>query len=164
MISERIIQELNKRIQREQYSSRVYYAMYLWLRDKGYEGAAKLWKKYSEEEMKHATWAEDFLDAFNIKPEIMALEEPPCEFEGLGDVIRKSLEHETTITNECNDLARVCLADLNFNAYHVAMKYVEEQISEMKKSYELLNLLELHGESEIGLMMLDKKLETFDLT
>ena len=159
MISERIIQELNKRIQREQYSSRVYYAMYLWLRDKGYEGAAKLWKKYSEEEMKHATWAEDFLDSFNIKPEIMALEEPPCEFEGLGDVIRKTLEHETQITNECNDLARVCLADLNFSAYSVAMKYVSEQVEEMKKSWELVNRLDLFGEDPISLRLFDQELE-----
>lgn len=159
MISERIIQELNKRIQREQYSSRVYYAMYLWLRDKGYEGAAKLWKKYSEEEMKHATWAEDFLDSFNIKPEIMALEEPPCEFEGLGDVIRKTLEHETQITNECNDLARVCLADLNFNAYAVAMRYVTEQNEEMFKSNSLLNRLELFGEDPISLRLFDQELE-----
>lgn len=159
MISERIIQELNKRIQREQYSSRVYYAMYLWLRDKGYEGAAKLWKKYSEEEMKHATWAEDFLDSFNIKPEIMALEEPPCEFEGLGDVIRKTLEHETQITNECNDLARVCLADLNFSAYSVAMKYVIEQNDEMKKSRELVNRLDLFGEDPISLRLFDQELE-----
>lgn len=159
MISERIIQELNKRIQREQYSSRVYYAMYLWLRDKGYEGAAKLWKKYSEEESIHATWAEDFLDSFNIKPEIMALEEPPCEFEGLGDVIRKTLEHETQITNECNDLARVCLADLNFSAYSVAMKYVTEQNDEMKKSWELVNRLELFGEDPISLRLFDQELE-----
>ena len=159
MISERIIQELNKRIQREQYSSRVYYAMYLWLRDKGYEGAAKLWKKYSKEEMKHATWAEDFLDSFNIKPEIMALEEPPCEFEGLGDVIRKTLAHETIITNECNDLARVCLADLNFSAYDLAMKYVHEQTEEISKSNLLLNRLELFGEDPISLRLFDQELE-----
>jgi ferritin len=159
MISERIIQELNKRIQREQYSSRVYYAMYLWLRDKGYEGAAKLWKKYSEEEMKHATWAEDFLDSFNIKPELMALEEPPCEFEGLGDVIRKSLEHEIVITKECNDLAGVCLADMNFNSYDLAMKYVHEQTEEISKLNLLLNRLELFGEDPISLRLFDQELE-----
>lgn len=158
MLSNTIIQLLNTRIQREQYSSRVYYAMYLWLRDKGYEGAAKLWKKYSEEEMKHASWAEEFLDSFNIKPEIRALEEPPCEFTGLGDVIRRTLEHETTITNECNELARVCLSEINLSAFSVAMKYVSEQVSEMKKSYALLNRLELFGEDPISLRMFDNEL------
>lgn len=158
MISTRVIQELNKRIQREQYSSRVYHAMYLWLQDKGYEGAAKLWKKYSEEEMKHASWAEDFLDSFNIKPEIMALQEPPCEFEGLGDVIRKTLEHETQITEECNDLAKVCLADLDFNSFNLAMKYVAEQTEEMEKSFYLLNRLELFGEDPVSLRMFDNEL------
>ena len=158
IISPTIIKLLNYRIQREQYSSRVYYAMYLWLRDKGYEGAAKLWKKYSEEEMKHASWAEEFLDSFNIKPEIRALEEPPCEFTGLGDVIRRTLEHETNITNECNELARVCLSEINLSAFSVAMKYVSEQVEEMEKSYFLLNRLELFGEDPISLRMFDNEL------
>jgi ferritin len=132
--------------------------MYLWLQDKGYTGAAKLWKRYSEEEMKHASWAEDFLDSFNIKPAIRPLEEPPCEFEGLGDIIRRTLEHETNITNECNELARICLSEINMSAFSLAMKYVAEQVEEMDKSYFLYNRLQLFGEDPVSLRIFDNEL------
>ena len=98
MIKSNLIELLNYRIQREQYSSRVYHAMYLWLQDIGYTGAAKLWKKYSEEELKHASWAENYLLSLDIKPDVRSLEQPKCEFTGFDDVIMCKLDQELIIT------------------------------------------------------------------
>ena len=67
IISEKIIQLLNYRIQQEEFSSRLYLAMSVWLDFKGYFGASKLWKKYSEEEKAHSEWAYKYLLELNIK-------------------------------------------------------------------------------------------------
>ena len=60
-ISENLIKILNYRIVQEEFSSRLYKAMAIWLDFKGFNGAAKLWNTYSEEELKHANWAYEYL-------------------------------------------------------------------------------------------------------
>ena len=152
-----MIQTLNERILHEQYSSRLYYAMYLWLESRGYK-SAKLWKKYSEEELVHAKWAEDYLDSLNIKPEIRAIPEPPCEYAGLPDIIYKTLEHEQLVTEECQTLAKVALSELDMLTFGLAMKYVNEQAEELDKSYTLVNKLETFGTDIIAIKLLDNEL------
>ena len=49
LITESCVEYLNYRIQQEEYSSRIYMAMTMWLDEKGFKGAAALWRKYSDE-------------------------------------------------------------------------------------------------------------------
>ncbi len=61
LISTECIDYLNYRVQQEEYSSRIYLSMSMWLNNKGYVGAAALWRKYSDEEMAHAEWSRTYL-------------------------------------------------------------------------------------------------------
>ncbi len=158
MIKSNLIELLNYRIQREQYSSRVYHAMYLWLQDIGYTGAAKLWKKYSEEELKHASWAENYLLSLDIKPDVRSLEQPKCEFTGLDDVVMCTLDHELLITNECNELAKIALSEMDMMTFNLGMKYVNEQVEELEKAYDLVNRLKLFGTDPVSLRLFDNEL------
>lgn len=158
MISDNMVNLLNYRIQQEELSSRLYLAMSQWLDFVGFTGAAKLWKKYSEEEMKHAEWAYDFLQGLSIMPTVPALEAPPVSFEGLSDVILKSLAHEEEVTRQCEELAMQSLQENSFLVHQLALKYVAEQHEELEKSYLLKDRLELFGTSEVSLRMFDEEL------
>lgn len=161
IISQRIIDLLNQRIQREELSARIYLAMHVWLEDKAYMNSAKIWRKNYEEELSHAQWARDYLLSLDIKPKTPPLEQVPEEYESLGDVIRKSLEHEILITQECQALAKACMEEGDFLTYTLAHKYVAEQKEELERSFNMANLLEIYGEDKLSLALLDTKFLEF---
>jgi ferritin len=161
IISQRIIDLLNFRIQREELSARKYLAMYMWLEDKAYMNSAKIWKKNYEEEREHANWAREYLLSLDIRPHTPSLEQVPEEFESLGDIIRVSLEHEIQITKECQELAKACMEEGDFLTYTLAHKYVSEQVEELERSFNMANLLEIYGEDKLSLALLDTKFLEF---
>lgn len=160
-LSDKIITLLNYRINQEEESSRIYKSMSIWLDDKAYFNASKLWDKYSGEELTHANWAREHLLSFNIRPETQPIKEVPNEFSGLDDIIRKTLEHETMVTNQCKDLAKATQDEGDTLTYTLAHKYCAEQCEEMKKSWDLINLLETYGTEKLNLALLDHQLESY---
>jgi len=152
------IEILNFRIEQEEYSSRLYQAMSVWLDNSGFVGAAKAWKKDAEGEMEHAQWAKDFLLDMGITPQLPALKEPPHSFKGLPDVIRLSYAHEIKITQQCNDLADYAMKKGNHLLYQLALKYMQEQQEEMGKVQTYVDKLASFGEDKIALRLFDTEL------
>ena len=74
LINNTAIEFLNYRIEQEEYSSRIYLAMSMWLNNEGFSGASSLWKKYSGEELTHSDWARTYLLSFGIQPLTPALD------------------------------------------------------------------------------------------
>jgi len=161
LISQKLIDLFNFRIKQELNSAYIYKSMYLWLEDKAYMNGSALWHKFYTEELNHATWAEDFLLSLDIRPVTPQIDQPSNEYIGFGDIVRKTLEHEIKITNECQALAKACFEEGNMMGYTVAHKYVSEQIEELRKSYDLVNLLEVYGEEKLNLALFDHELERF---
>ena len=158
IINDKIIGLINYRIQQEEYSSRLYLAMSKWLNFNGYFGAAKLWQKYSDEELKHAGWAYSYLEDLNILPIVPALDNPPSEFEGLCNIIHDSLDHEVDVTNQCSELAKSALAENDFMTLELAQKYLKEQVEEIAKTTYWVDRLEAFGETPEALRLLDNEM------
>lgn len=152
------IEILTFRISQEEASSRLYEAMSLWLNNNGYIGAAKAWKKDSEDELKHAQWAKDFLLDMGVTPPLSALAEPPHSFKGLPDVIRQSYAHEIKVTQQCNDLGEFAAKGGNHLLYQLALKYMAEQQEEMGKVQTLVDKLNAFGEDKVAMKLLDQEL------
>lgn len=153
-----VINILNFRIEQEEQSSRLYHSMSIWLNDKGYMGAAKRWQSDADGEMEHAQWAKDYLLDMGVKPTIPALKQPPQDFEGLPDIIRKSFDHEILVTQQCNDLANQALKAGDNLLYQLANKFLQEQQEELGKIQTLLDKLEAFGEDKIAIRLLDNEL------
>lgn len=156
--AENCIEILNFRINQEEASSRLYHAMSLWLNDKGYVGAAKAWQKDADDEMTHASWAKEFLLDMGIQPTLATIDAPPQDFSGFPDIIRKSFEHEVTVTKQCNDLALFAWTNGNHLLYQLAIKYLKEQQEELGKLQTLVDKLEAFGENQVALKLLDQEL------
>lgn len=155
--TESVIKILNYRIEQEEYSSRMYESMAMWLNDNGYMGGYKEWNSYAQDELSHAKWAKDYLLDMGIQPKIPALKEPPQTFTGLPDIIYQSYQHEVEVTNQCNDLAKQAMKDGDHLLYQLANKFLQEQQEEIGKIQTLLDKLDAFGTDKIALRLLDNE-------
>ena len=159
LLSDACITLLNYRIEQEEFSSRLYLSMSMWLNDNGYVHSAALWKKYSEEEQSHANWAKDYLLAMGVQPSTPALAAPGDAYAGLPEIIRKSYQHEVEVTLQCKTLADKAMSGGDHMLYTLAEKYLAEQIEEHDKMQNLIDQLKAFGEDKIALRLLDNALE-----
>lgn len=155
LIKESIIELLQYRINQECQSSRIYKAMSLWLDLHGYINSAKLWQKYSDEELVHSEFAVQYLLDLNILPITPLQTQPKIEFKGLFQIIALSYEHELEVTNQCNELAKSCLKESDMMTFGLAQKYVAEQVEEIAKTQLLIDMLDSFGDDKVALKLLD---------
>ena len=146
LLDEKTVEILNYRIQQEELSSRLYHQMSLWLETESYRNLTKLFATYSNEEIKHAGWAKEYLLSFNVMPELRTLEEPVNVFTSIQDIAQKTLEHEILITEQCNDLAKYAFTESDFGLLTLAQKYNSEQIEELNKATNLLDIVNMSND------------------
>ena len=156
----KLIKLLNYRINQEEYSSRLYHAMSLWLDNQGYISAAELWQKYSDEELVHAAKVKDFLKSFGIMPEIQTIQDvDTSNFKDLPNIIKLSFEHELEISRQCEELAKAGNEDDNLMVYDLGMWLVREQIEEQDKVQTLMDKVNLfYDGSKVSLALLEEKI------
>ena len=146
LLNRSVVDALNYRIQQEEFSSRLYEQLSLWLNNEGFLNCSELYKKYSEEELKHAQWSKSYLLDYGITPCLAKLESPEMEISSLKDVFEATLEHELDITRQCEDLATLALKESNHVLYQLASKYCKEQQEEIGKSITNLDILKLSSD------------------
>ena len=158
IITNKMIDLLQMRIQHEEGNNKKYTAMSNWLNLNGYLGAAKLWKKYSEDELTHKDWAVQYLLNLNILPIEPQEDQPKTDFKGLSNIIALSYQVEMTTTEECNELAKACLTESDMMTFTLAQKYVAEQIEEISKIQTWIDRLNSFGDDKIALRLLDNEM------
>ncbi len=161
-ISNESIELLNFRINKEEYASRLYHSMAIWLKANGYEGFAKFWSLWSKEELTHANWAVKYLLDLNVAPETKVIDPVKNNFESLKEVIYLTLTAEKEITKECNDLAVHCAEEKDFMLMVLAQKYTNEQREEINKITNIISQAKIYGCSTAMIMELDEKLGETD--
>jgi ferritin len=158
LLSDHCVNYLNYRIEQEEFSSRLYLSMSMWLNNEGYTGAAALWKKYSNEEMGHADIARNYLLAMGVQPSTPKLDSPGNNYTGLPEIIKKSHEHEITITNQIKDLATEAFKKGDHMLYELALAYLKEQVEELDKTQTWVDKINTFGTDKIALRLLDNEM------
>ena len=146
---------LNYRVQQEEYSARIYISMSMWLNNKGYVGAAALWKTYSDEEMKHADIARTYLLSFGIQPVTPRLDQPKQNFTGLPEIVKLSFDHEIEVSKQIKNMANHALSDGDHMLYELCLAYLKEQVEEHNKMQNWMDQLEAFGTDKVALRLLD---------
>lgn len=161
MISAECIDYLNYRIQQEEYSSRIYLAMSMWLDNNGYVNAAKLWKRYSTEELAHSDWSREYLLSMGVQPSTPMLNAPTQNFSGLPEIIKLSFDHEITVTMQIKDLANDAMKKGDHMLYELALKFLKEQVEEHNKMQNWKDQLKAFGEDKIAMRLLDHEIKDY---
>lgn len=158
LLTEECEQYLNYRVQQEEYSARIYLSMAMWLENEGYLGAAKLWRKYSDEEMLHANDARTYLLSMGVQPVTPMLEAPSQMYSGLPEIIKKSFDHEIEVTTQIKDLSTHALSMNDHMLYTLGQTYLKEQVEEHNKMQNWMDRLSAFGEDKLALRFLDNEM------
>lgn len=160
LISEKCVEYLNYRIQQEEYSSRIYMAMTMWLDEKGFKGAAALWRNYSDEELKHADIARKYLLSFGVQPVTPRLDQPQQDFRGsLPEIIQLSYGHEIEISFQIKKMADYALSIKDHMLYELCLSYLKEQVEEHDKMQTWVDKLKTFGTDPLALRLLDNDMQ-----
>lgn len=159
LINAECLELLHLRNNEEEKSARLYEDMYMFLENKGYTGAGKLWHKYAHEELLHADWSRGYLLDLGLQPELRALPKIVSDYKGLPDIIQRSYDHEVLITNQCKELASCAMKCGDHMLYELAMKFLKEQVEEIGKMQTWLDKLEAFGTDATALRFLDNEMD-----
>lgn len=151
-INQEVIDILQYRIQQEQYTSKVYEQMSLFLQNESYLNMAKVWSKFSKEELEHAELAKKYLISYNVMPELMVIEEPMNDFKDAKDVIQKTFDLEVKTTEQVKELSDKAMELKDWSLFSLAQEYTEIQIEGMNEAYDLVGIAKLTSDN----LILDK--------
>lgn len=161
LLSDDCVEYLNYRVQQEEYSGRVYLAMSMWLDNSGYVNAAKLWRRYSNEEMSHSDIARTYLLSMGVQPVTPKLDAPNQTFSGLPEIIEMSFDHEIVVTKQIKELATDAMKKGDHMLYEFALAYLKEQVEEHNKMQNWVDQLNAFGTDQIAMRLLDHEMKDY---
>lgn len=160
MMNASVESAMNRQIEREEFSSRLYLAMAIWCETKGFPGAASFLFEHAEEERMHQMKMIHYLNDRGGVAELSALEQPKSEFGSLQDVFREVLEHEKYITDSINELYGLTIEQKDYTTGNFLQWFITEQVEEESLMSTILDKINLVGHDKAGMFHIDKELET----
>ena len=158
MLSSTMTDRLNTQINLEFYSSNLYLQMAAWCDHKGYSGCAGFLKQHAGEEMLHMQKLFTYVTETGGLPVLGSIDAPPAQFGDLGDVFRKTLEHERFITSKINDLVASAFEEKDFSSFQFLQWYVAEQHEEEALFQSIVDKIQIIGLDGKGIYFLDKEI------
>lgn len=158
MISKKMADRINEQINREMYSAYLYMAMSAKMSEAGYKGVAKWLMIQYHEEMFHAMKFYSYLEDQGASVELKTLTKPEVGEKTVKDIFVKVLEHEKGVTKSIHELAALALEEKDYATQGFVAWYVSEQVEEEKNASELLQTLDLVGNSAQGVFLVNIEL------
>ncbi len=158
MLSEKLLEELNKQIKYELESAHYYVAMEAYFDSNDLPGFANFFKVQAEEERFHAQKFYDFVYEMDADVEITPLELVGKDFESNVDVFRKALEHEKFVTSRIYELMEIAEDEKEYATQSMLKWFIDEQVEEENTMKDMIVKLERVKDNANGLYMLDKEL------
>ena len=158
MLSEKMTDALNNQLNKEIYSAYLYMSMSAYSSYSGLKGFANWFMVQYQEEMVHAMKIYDYIDNQGQQVKLVAINQPPTEFESPLDMFEKTLKHEQFVTKSINDLVDIAISEKDHATNIFLQWFVTEQIEEEGNDNDIISRLRIVGEDGNGLLMVDKEL------
>jgi len=160
MISDNMLEELNKQVNEELYSAYLYQAMSAYANSKGYKGVAHWLDTQAQEEMIHARKFYDYILERGGRVRLLGIKEPPVDFGTLLDIFEAALAHEEHITGRINHLVNTAREERDHATDNFLQWFVAEQVEEESTASGIVDQLKLIGDNMGGIFQLDRELGT----
>ena len=158
MLNQKIQDALNEQIKNELYSAYLYLSMSAYCESVNMPGMAHWMRMQELEERVHALKMFDFVHERGGRVVLQAIDQPPAGFESLRDVFRETLAHEQKVTAMINSLYALAVQEKDYASQIFLQWFVTEQVEEEDSVGQVIETLEMIGDSRQGLLMLDREL------
>jgi ferritin len=158
MISKSLQDALNEQINQEMYSSYLYLAMAAHFTNENLPGFAHWMGVQSREEWGHGMKFYSYIFDRGGSVTLKAIAQPPAKFKSPLDIFKQVYEHELKITKMITKLYEQAVKEKDYPAQIMLQWFITEQVEEEKNDLEIINQLEMVGDSPISLLMVDRRL------
>lgn len=158
MLSERLVELINKQINYEFFSEHVYLAMSAYCAGEDLDGFANFFRVQAEEERFHAMKLFDYVVEMNERVRIKSSPEPRNDYSSVLDAVKAGLEHEKSNTKNIYGIADVATDERNHATISFLKWFIDEQVEEEALMNSLIKKLERIGNDSAALYMLDTEL------
>jgi len=157
-LSKKMHEALNEQIAREFQAHFIYRAIAMDLYDKGFDGISSWMEQHASEEYGHADRIITYLkenDAKVVLPEVPKLKN---EWSSVKEAIQDALAHEKKLTSDIHGLHKLAEDEGDLGTVSMLDWFVEEQVEEEHLVTRLLKRIDLAGNSELGLFVIDTEM------
>ena len=158
MISNKMADRVNLQINREMYSAYLYLAMSAKMKELGYAGVGKWLGVQYHEEMFHAMKFVAYLEQQGAQVKYDKLDAPVFTETAIKDLFQHVLRHEQSVTASIREMVVLARAENDYATENLLAWYINEQVEEEKNVTEILQTIDLLGNSAHGLFMLNIEL------
>lgn len=158
MISESINAVINEQINKEFYSGYLYLSMSAYLKEIGLSGFASWMKVQAKEEVGHGLKLFDYLIERNSFVTLKQIKAPEFEFIGISSIFEHIYEHEKCITESVMRIAKLAEDECDRTTLSFIDWFIQEQIEEEQAVKSIIKRLELFGDDNSSLYLMDKEL------
>jgi len=158
MISNKMADRINLQINREMYSAYLYLAMAAAMTEKGYLGIGRWLTIQYHEEMFHAMKFAKYLEDQGATVKYAQIDAPVFSETGVKEIFQHILRHEQSVTASIREMVELARAEKDYATENLLQWYIDEQIEEEKNDTEILQTIDLLGNSAQGLYMLNIEL------
>jgi ferritin len=151
MLKKEIEDILNVQVEKEGYSSNLYLAMASWAEVNGYAGIADWLYAQAEEEKMHMLKIVHYINERGGHAVIPAFKVPPKEQKGIKSMFEEIFKHEQFISESINQIVAATIEASDFTTQSWVQWFVTEQIEEEAQVSEIIDRLNLLGESNLYL-------------
>ena len=163
MISKKMSDRINEQINREMFSAYLYLSMSARMAEAGYHGIGKWLMVQYHEEMFHAMKFYGYLQDQGSAVDLKAIAVPSFKETGIKELFQHVLEHEKGVTKSIQEIMAQAIEEKDYATQVLAQWYVNEQVEEEKNDNEILQAIDLVGNSAQGLFLLNIELGKRDL-
>ena len=158
MISKKMADRINEQINREMFSGYLYLAMAARMQEAGYKGVGNWLTIQYHEEMFHAMKMYAYLQDQGAAVELKALAKPEFKDQTVKEIFEHALEHENGVTKSIHEIMAQAIEEKDFATQSFIKWYVDEQVEEEKNATEILQTVDLVGNSAQGVFLLNIEL------
>jgi ferritin len=158
MISKTLQDALNQQINFELFSAYLYLSMSAHFEAQNLSGFAHWMHVQYQEETGHAMKFYKYVFDRSGVVTLKAIAQPATKFKTPADVFKQVLEHEQKVTSLINKLFEAAVKEKEYAAQSFLQWFINEQVEEEKNATDIINMLEMIGDSPVSLIMADRQL------
>jgi ferritin len=158
MISKTLQDAINEQINFELFSAYLYLSMSAHFETQNLSGFANWTRVQYQEETGHAMKLYKYVFDRSGAVTLKAIAQPATKFKTPLDIFKEVLKHEQKVTSLINKLYELAVKERDYAAQIFLQWFINEQVEEEKNATDIINMLEMIGDSPVSLIMADRQL------